>query len=66
VPVGTGVVAGETDAEALHKLDDDIRHAGPEAGLAHFAAGSGLDVSRTASTTRSPSLCHAAADTRQV
>ncbi len=44
--VGISVVTGDTDAEARDKLADYLRHASPEAGLAHFAAGSGIDFSR--------------------
>jgi long-chain alkane monooxygenase len=44
--VGISVVTGATDAEALDRLDEYVAHANPEAGLAHFAAGSGIDFSR--------------------
>ena len=43
--VGLSVVTGATDAEARDRLDDYLSHASPEAGLAHFAAGSGIDIS---------------------
>ncbi|MFP5078370.1 LLM class flavin-dependent oxidoreductase [Rhizobium sp. YIM 134829] len=44
--VGITVVPGRTAAEAQEKLADYLDHASPEAGLAHFSAGSGLDLSR--------------------
>ncbi|KQQ86138.1 LLM class flavin-dependent oxidoreductase [Aureimonas sp. Leaf324] len=44
--VGLSVVTGATDAEAEERLLDYVAHASPEAGLAHFAAGSGIDFSR--------------------
>ncbi|SIR23013.1 FMN-dependent oxidoreductase, nitrilotriacetate monooxygenase family [Rhizobium sp. RU20A] len=44
--VGITVVPGRTNAEAEEKLADYLDHASPEAGLAHFAAGSGIDFSR--------------------
>lgn len=43
--VGLSVVTGATDAEAQERLLDYLAHASPEAGLAHFAAGSGIDFS---------------------
>jgi FMN-dependent oxidoreductase (nitrilotriacetate monooxygenase family) len=43
--VGITVVPGRTAAEAEEKLADYIAHASPEAGLAHFSAGSGIDMS---------------------
>ena len=46
VLVGMSVVVGETAAEARDKLADYVAHASPEAGLAHFAAGSGIDLAR--------------------
>ncbi len=46
VLMGISVVAGDTDAQARDKLADYVAHASPEAGLAHFAAGSGIDFSR--------------------
>ncbi|ALN74735.1 LLM class flavin-dependent oxidoreductase [Aureimonas sp. AU20] len=44
--VGLSVVTGESDAAARERHEDYVRHANPEAGLAHFAAGSGIDFSR--------------------
>ena len=44
--VGMTVVPGHTASEAEAKLADYLDHANPEAGLAHFAAGSGIDFSR--------------------
>ncbi|MFK3777548.1 LLM class flavin-dependent oxidoreductase [Agrobacterium sp. NPDC089420] len=44
--LGITVVAGRTVAEAEHSLSDYLDHASPEAGLAHFSAGSGVDISR--------------------
>ena len=44
VVMGVTVVAGATEAEARDKLADYGRHASPEAGLAHFGAGSGIDL----------------------
>jgi alkanesulfonate monooxygenase len=46
VLMGISVIAGETEAEARDKLADYVAHASPEAGLAHFAAGTGVDFSR--------------------
>ena len=46
VLVGISVVVGETAAQARDKLADYVAHASPEAGLAHFAAGSGIDLAR--------------------
>jgi alkanesulfonate monooxygenase len=43
--VGLSTVTGETDALAREKLDEYLTYASPEAGLAHFAAGSGIDFS---------------------
>ncbi|KQT52469.1 MULTISPECIES: LLM class flavin-dependent oxidoreductase [unclassified Aureimonas] len=43
--VGLSVVTGETDALAEEKLQEYLTYANPEAGLAHFAAGSGIDFS---------------------
>ncbi|WP_062207519.1 LLM class flavin-dependent oxidoreductase [Aureimonas sp. AU12] len=43
--VGISVVTGETDVLAEARLEEYVRHANPEAGLAHFAAGSGIDFS---------------------
>ncbi len=44
--MGITVVPGRTAAEAREKHADYIAHASPEAGLAHFSAGSGIDLSR--------------------
>lgn len=44
--VGISVVVGDTVAQARDKLADYLAHASPEAGLAHFAAGSGIDFAR--------------------
>lgn len=43
---GISVVTGATAAEAEARLSDYLAHASLEAGLAHFAAGSGIDFSR--------------------
>jgi FMN-dependent oxidoreductase (nitrilotriacetate monooxygenase family) len=44
--VGITIIAGRTQGEADDKLAEYKRHASPEAGLAHFAAGTGIDFSR--------------------
>ena len=44
--VGTSVVTGRTEKEAREKFKDYKRHASREAGLAHFAASTGVDYSR--------------------
>ena len=44
--LGATVVTARTDAEAQEKLGDYLHHANPEAGLAHFASGTGIDFSR--------------------
>ena len=44
VIMGLTVVAGETASAARDRLADYVRHASPEAGLAHFGAGSGIDL----------------------
>jgi long-chain alkane monooxygenase len=44
--MGITVVVGRTQREAQEKFDEYARHASPEAGLAHFAAGSGIDYSK--------------------
>ncbi|WP_152047518.1 LLM class flavin-dependent oxidoreductase [Aureimonas psammosilenae] len=44
--VGMSVVTGQTDEDAQDRLADYVTHASPEAALAHFAAGSGIDFSR--------------------
>ncbi|SAL52845.1 flavin-dependent oxidoreductase [Caballeronia sordidicola] len=43
--MGVTVVVGRTRAEAQAKFAEYARHASPEAGLAHFAAGTGIDYS---------------------
>ncbi|MCM2398115.1 LLM class flavin-dependent oxidoreductase [Rhizobium sp. S95] len=44
--VGITVVADQTMARAEAKYADYRRYASPEAGLAHFSAGTGIDLSR--------------------
>jgi FMN-dependent oxidoreductase (nitrilotriacetate monooxygenase family) len=44
--MGATVVVGETDALAQARLQEYLHQANPEAGLAHFAAGTGIDFSR--------------------
>ncbi|MFK4771906.1 LLM class flavin-dependent oxidoreductase [Rhizobium sp. ZW T2_16] len=44
--IGITVVTGASQSEAEATLTDYIDHASPEAGLAHFSAGTGLDFSR--------------------
>ena len=44
--VGAAVVTGTTEKEAREKYEDYKRHASREAGLAHFAASTGVDYSR--------------------
>lgn len=44
--MGATVVVGQTDAQAQELLRDCLHHASPEAGLAHFAAGTGIDFAR--------------------
>lgn len=44
--VGISVVAGRTQAEAEEKKREYLRYSSPEAGLAHFAAGTGIDFAR--------------------
>ena len=46
--VGITVVTAETDELAQQKLDEYIRYASPEAGLAHFSSSVGLDLSQFA------------------
>ncbi len=41
--MGVTVVVGRSEAEARDKYADYARHASPGAGLAHFAAGTGVD-----------------------
>lgn len=43
--MGITVVVGRTQREAEEKFAEYARYASPEAGLAHFAAGSGIDYS---------------------
>src|SRR5471030_1702388 len=44
--MGVTVVVGRTTAEAEEKFAEDASNASAEAGLAHFAAGSGIDYSK--------------------
>jgi FMN-dependent oxidoreductase (nitrilotriacetate monooxygenase family) len=44
--VGITVITGRTKAEADDKHEEYKRYASPEAGLAHFAAGTGIDFSK--------------------
>jgi len=44
--VGITVVAGNSQKEAEEKHAEYLRYANPEAGLAHFAASTGIDFSR--------------------
>ncbi len=44
--MGATVVTAPTDAQAQARLAEFVHHANPEAGLAHFAAGTGIDFSR--------------------
>ena len=46
--VGITVVTAETDELAQQKLDEYIRYASPEAGLAHFSSSVGIDLSQFA------------------
>lgn len=46
--VGITVVTAETDELAQKKLDEYIRYASPEAGLAHFSSSVGMDLSQFA------------------
>ncbi|NML18862.1 LLM class flavin-dependent oxidoreductase [Azohydromonas caseinilytica] len=46
IVLGISVVPGTTAAEARDKHADYVRHASPEAGLAHFASSIGLDLAR--------------------
>jgi FMN-dependent oxidoreductase (nitrilotriacetate monooxygenase family) len=50
--VGISVIPGLTDKDARDKHTDYCRYASPEAGLAHFSAGSGIDLSRFAMDDR--------------
>ncbi|WP_144152670.1 LLM class flavin-dependent oxidoreductase [Paraburkholderia sp. BCC1885] len=44
--VGAAVVTGATEAEAREKYADYLRYASREAGLAHFAASTGIDYAQ--------------------
>jgi FMN-dependent oxidoreductase (nitrilotriacetate monooxygenase family) len=44
--MGISVVVGETEALAREKHAEYLRYANPEAGLAHYAASTGIDLSR--------------------
>ena len=44
--MGITVVVGRTTEEAEAKFEEYARYASPEAGLAHFAAGTGIDYSK--------------------
>ncbi|WP_336488531.1 LLM class flavin-dependent oxidoreductase [Methylobacterium nigriterrae] len=44
--VGIAVIPGRTRAEAEEKRAEYLRHASPEAGLAHFSASTGIDFAR--------------------
>jgi alkanesulfonate monooxygenase SsuD/methylene tetrahydromethanopterin reductase-like flavin-dependent oxidoreductase (luciferase family) len=44
--MGASVVVAPTEAQAAEKLREYVHHASPEAGLAHFASGTGIDFSR--------------------
>ncbi|WP_263973126.1 LLM class flavin-dependent oxidoreductase [Rhizobium phaseoli] len=44
--VGVTVVTGATTGEAKDKHAEYLRYANPEAGLAHFSAGTGIDFSK--------------------
>jgi FMN-dependent oxidoreductase (nitrilotriacetate monooxygenase family) len=44
--MGISVVVGATEAEAREKHAEYLRYANPEAGLAHYAASTGIDLSR--------------------
>ena len=43
---GINVITGATEAEAQEKYRDYLHYASPEAGLAHFSASTGVDLSR--------------------
>jgi alkanesulfonate monooxygenase SsuD/methylene tetrahydromethanopterin reductase-like flavin-dependent oxidoreductase (luciferase family) len=43
---GITVVVDRTEKAAREKYEDYVRHASPEAGLAHFSAGTGIDFSQ--------------------
>lgn len=44
--VGISIIPGRTEEEARGKHREYLRYASPEAGLAHFAASTGIDFSR--------------------
>lgn len=44
--MGVSVIVGNTDAQANEKYAEYIEYASPEAGLANFAAGTGIDFSK--------------------
>ncbi|EHS52653.1 FMN-dependent oxidoreductase, nitrilotriacetate monooxygenase family [Rhizobium sp. PDO1-076] len=44
--VGISIVPSATEAEAQEKHVDYCRYASPEAGMAHFSAGSGIDLAK--------------------
>jgi len=44
--MGATLVTAPTDSQAQEKFADYLHHANPEAGLAHFAAGTGIDFAR--------------------
>jgi alkanesulfonate monooxygenase SsuD/methylene tetrahydromethanopterin reductase-like flavin-dependent oxidoreductase (luciferase family) len=46
IVLGVSVVPGATAAEARDKHAEYVRHANPEAGLAHFASSVGVDLAR--------------------
>ena len=46
IVLGVSVVPAATSAEARDKHAEYVRYASPEAGLAHFASSSGIDLSR--------------------
>ena len=45
---GISVITGATEAEARERHEEYLAHARPEAGLAHFAASTGIDFARYA------------------
>lgn len=44
--MGLTVVTGRTDKEAQERFREYASYASPEAGLAHFSAGTGIDFSK--------------------
>ena len=52
--VGISVVTAKTDELAQQKLDEYIRYASPEAGLAHFSSSVGMDLSQFADNETIP------------